>query len=666
MILEVEGSELEIKDNHVVDMKKYLLEKLEDLPDELPTMDIVDHAEANRIMPQGTPRPGPLDVKKYTPYLVEPMNDLSPTTGIRRVVIMKGAQLGFTMMAECVIAYWMGYSPADILMVSATQGLLERWAARRLEPMIDSYGLRKKIYAQETNTKSRRSGDKTFSKEYSGCRLDMASAQSASSLRSTDKRILIRDEMDGAPAELTTGEGSWVDVSEARTNFWGDRKKILDFSTPTTFEASMINKAYQEGDQRKFIVPCPECKGEQDLEFVFDRKEKGIRPIYSEDGELVDAVYICKHCQHEIKNHQKQEIMQSGRWVPTAKCKDGMRSYYINSLYAPIGSLTFRDIYEKYDKAKRMPEDSMRSFVNLYGGLPFKTTGSRPKLQNVIELRGGYLRGTVENGVLFLTAGIDVQRGSEKDPNNPPRIEMEILGHGKGHKTWSIDYRRFEGAIDDISGGAWEELNKYAKETMLAYKRSDGRQFGISLIFIDSGDGMNTDVVYSFCKTWGNTFPIKGFNALRKKKTEEGDTAGPNNFKRYRRVVIGSDVTLYEISTNYYKTKLYNNLKIIRNDTGDQRPGFCCFPVDYEEKYFKMLTAEERKSDGSFHAGGRRNEALDTRVYADCAGDVFLDSRVLDYRAAAKKAGATDTQLQEIDHKFVLDQLENKTSNVLT
>jgi hypothetical protein len=34
-----------------------------------------------------------------------------------------------------------------------------------------------------------------------------------------------------------------------------------------------------------------------------------------------------------------------------------------------------------------------------------------------------------------------------------------------------------------------------------------------------------------------------------------------------------------------------------------------------------------------------RNEALDCRVYAMCAGDVFLGQLVLDYKAAVKKAG---------------------------
>jgi phage terminase large subunit GpA-like protein len=70
----------------------------------------------------------------------------------------------------------------------------------------------------------------------------------------------------------------------------------------------------------------------------------------------------------------------------------------------------------------------MRSYVNIYAGLPYKDTGSRPKLSTVIALKGNYVSGTVPEGVLFLTAAVDVQAGSQKDPDNPPRLEMEVLG----------------------------------------------------------------------------------------------------------------------------------------------------------------------------------------------------------------------------------------------
>lgn len=638
-------------------MIRFLKKKIESLPSKISTKLISEYAQENRIMPAGTPRPGPWD-NDYTPYLVEPMDNMGPRSPIQRTVIMKAAQIGFTALAENVICYYMGEVPADILLVSATDDLLKRWAARRMEPAIDSYGLRSHIYAQAETRHSKRSGDKILSKEYQGCMLDMASAQAPGSLRSTDKRILIRDEIDGAPPNLRTGEGNFLEVSYARTNAWGSRRKVLDFSTPKTYSDSLIWEIYQEGDQRKFLVACPFCKKHQELVMGNEKSAHGLKASFKA-GTLEEVFYICENCHDVIREHYKAELLMSGYWEPTAKANSStIRSYHLSSLYAPVGMLEWEEIFRKYLKAQENP-DGMRSFVNLYLGKPFRETGSRPKLETVIECKGSYKRGTVPDGVLFLTAGIDVQRGSSRDEKNPARLEMEVCGHGPGFRTYSILYRRFEGAIEDPSGGAWELLNEFARETEFAFTRKDGRRFPVSLIFIDSGDGMFTDVVYRFTQGWQSTFPSKGFSALRKNKKEKGDELGFSNFKRYRSVKVGEDITLYEISTNYYKTHLYNNLKIPRQDLDPQKPGFCDFPVDYDENYFRMLTAEERRSDGSFHQPqGRRNEALDCRVMNQCAGDVFLDSEVMHAKAAAIANGVSKEQAQQINHKTVLAYIE--------
>lgn len=628
--------------------------EIEKMPVSPPMALISDYIESRRILPSNTPFPG-FWSNNRTPYAIEIMDNMSPFSPIQHEVIMKGAQLGLTASAENVIAYWMDECPAEILYLSATEGLLVKWATKRLEPLIDSCGFRHKIYAQTENKQSRRTGDKVLVKEFAGGTLDMASAQSASGLRSDSKRILIRDEVDGAPLNLRTGEGSYIEVSYARTFAFGARKKIMDFSTPTTFESSIIFPLYEAGDQRKYMVPCPYCKKYQELEFGNERTQHGLK-AETMAGDIVGAHYICENCHDAIFNHHKTKMLIASRWEPTSKSHaKEFRSYHLSSLYSPVGMLSWADLYKKYDQALKKP-DGMRAFVNLYLGLPFKESGSRPDISKVIELRGGYFAMTIPDGVLWLTAGIDVQRGSESDPNNPPRLEMEVVGHGPGYTTWSIMYWVFDGAVDDPHDGAWAKLTQWARDGGFHFKRKDGRVFGISTVFIDSGDGNLTDVVYRFASTWQNTFPSKGFSALKRRKNENDDEAGPNNFKRYRGVKLNEDSILYEISTNYYKTHIYNNLKIQRQDIDPQRPGFCHFPVDYGEKFFSMLTAEEKRSDGTFHCpSGRRNEALDCRVMAMCASDVFLDAKVMEIKAAAKQNGANAYQLQEVNHRSVLD-----------
>lgn len=639
------------------EQRSYLAQKVSEFPSELPTLNISDHAEKNRILPPGTPRPGPLELS-YTPFLIEPMNNMSPFSSIQETKILKGAQLGFTMMSECVVCYYIGYDPSDQLFMSSTDGSLEKWASKRLEPAISSYGYRSLIKANENNS-GKKQGDKQFSKEYLGMRLDMASAQSASGMRSDSKKVLIRDEIDGAPAKLRTGEGNWLDVSFARTNAWGSRRRILDFSTPTTFEESLIWKEFERGDQRKYMLPCPHCQEKQHLEFKQLVPER-------EDGFITSVFYACKHCGTAIYNYHKDWMFKeafsgNGGWVPFARpTSKVIRSYHINSLYSPVGMMSWEELYLKYEKAENDPDpDAKRSFVNLYLGLPYKQEGQKPKLSKVIELRGDYKEGIVPDMVLYITIGIDVQRGSKKDSKNPPRLELEVLGHGPGYRTYSILYKRIEGSVDDPYDGAWELLNNWGFESELTFEKRDGRKIPTSMTFIDSGDGTLTETVYRFCGRWNNTFPIKGF---RQAGVHNGvDKATATDYKRYRLSKISDDTFLYSISTNYYKKVVYNNLKIKRKDLDIQSPGFCDFPVDRPDNYFKMLTAEEMRIDGNFYCpDGKRNEALDNRVYALCAGDVYINGLVDNFRKKLKERGATDSDLKKITVRYVIEYLKNQ------
>lgn len=632
----------------------FLKDLIKSLPSNLFKMDISKHAEQNRILPAGTPRPGPLDLS-YTPYLVEPMDNMSSNSTIQETIILKGAQLGFTMMAECVINYYIGEDPSDQLFISASSDSIEKWASRRLEPAITSYGYRDIIQAA-INRSGKRMGDKMFSKEYFGRRLDMASAQSASSMRSTDKRVLIRDEIDGAPAKLRTGEGNWLDVSFVRTNAWGNRRKVLDFSTPTTYEKSLIWKRYLEGDRRHYFCPCPHCDGMQTLRMGNLVGEK-------EDGIITGAFYACELCGEAIYEYHKRKMFDPKRceWRPTAKSTSKhIRSYWLPSLWSPPGMLPWAEIAKKRERAESsIDQDDKKAFVNLYEGMPHKEEGQKPRIDKVIELRGIYQANEVPDMVLFITIGIDVQRGSKKDPKNPARLELEILGHGPGYRTFSIDYKRIEGAVNDPFSGAWEKLNDWALETKMEFRKKDGTVVSPSMTFIDSGDGTLTSTVYSFCQSWGATFPIKGYQNLNKSKGI--DKVSATDHKRYKRSKVGEDITLYNISTNYYKNQIYNNVKIKRTEEEIQPPGFCDFPISYKRKYFEMLVAEEKRNDGNFYCpDGKRNEALDIRCYALCAADVYLDLLTEQYRQELKKRGGSDAEAKKITRKWVIESMKQR------
>jgi phage terminase large subunit GpA-like protein len=649
----------------------FFLEQNDLRPIKQPPRLISDYIQGRRVLPQDSPFPGPIDLQK-APFGIEIMDCFSPYSPVTNVAFKKGVQLTATTIAENVIGFYMGACPAPIIILSATDKLIDYWMDKRIDPLIDSLDLRKLMVSNvQGNKKSRKTGDKARSKTFSGGWLATASAQSPNDLRSQSSRILILDEIDGAPRQLTTGEGNFVSVVEGRTDAWGPKKKIFYLSTPGGDTDSAISIQYEKGDKCLYHVPCPYCGELQALFFGGDKKMYGLKPVFDEFNNLKRVYYECKHCHGEIENHHKTKMLSGGKWIPTNENANPLfRSFHLSSLYSPVGMLSWKQFYQKYLDAKNDP-DGMRSFTNLYLGEPYKAKGARPKLKNVIELAGDYKSGTIPHGVLFLTAAIDVQSGKNS------RIEMEIRGHGRWWRSWSISYNVFHGAIDNPMTGAWLKLAEFAND--------GGMMVGgmpVKMIFIDSGDGTGTDTVYQVCKRMTDTFPIKGTGVIKKDRKKTGDAIDTHNFWPWRASKIDEETTLVNISTNHYKNNIYSNLdnsyihllKMRDQELPDfdqsndeerlaSRPaGFCDFPLEYGEKYFSMLTAEERMDDGSYHSGGRRNEALDLAVYNSAAADFFLNRLVRRLRDDLKARGVSDVDLDKVNTPFALDFLERNPS----
>jgi phage terminase large subunit GpA-like protein len=618
----------------------YLDVLTDDKPIAPPPATVSGYAEANRVLPPGTPIPGPWS-NKVTPYLVEIMDCFSAFSPVRNVTLMKARKTGATTgVAENVVAYWVNVGAPQAYVTSSDE-LAKDWATIKLPPILSSFGLDSKIVAQDTTARGRRSGSSTYKKEYFGGVLDAFSAGSRKARRALDKRILLIDEVDGERLMLSTGEGNWVEVLLGHLMAWGDRGKAFLFSSPITEEESNIYKYYLLGDQRHYFVPCPKCGKLQELTFDLDAPEKTMRPIYDEGGHLLDAKYLCQAegCGYEISSIEKDEMIQceqtGGRaeWRATSNPADlDNRSYYINALYAPHEFLTFADFYKAYLKAIKDPDDEetgVRSFTNIYMGLPFKQKGQHPELEGIARLRADYPIGSPPAGVIYITGGADV---------HPDRIEIQFLGIGEGYRTWSIDYRIFDGPTDNPFAGAWEALYQVAATRGFQYTRADGLVMSPKLILFDSGDAHEgrDEIVHTFVQRLVIGQSCKGSRDLvvDPRRHEKGDAPGRDNVQKYRRTRIGeSDQYMYLISTNFYKELIYNKLATLPSPTGELPARGVAFPSDYTEAYFMQLIAEERRADGSYHnPHKRRNEALDTFVYALCASDVWLDNEVRKFR----------------------------------
>ena len=683
---------------------EFLTELVDQKATDITATSVGDAIHGKRVMPPGTPLPGIVDIYR-TPFLLEIMDNMSPRSPIKRTTVMKSVQSAMTWCAENVIAAWMLHWPTKLLYLTATKEALGKWT-KRVEPLITSMGLRSRIVASNTDTKTRTTGDKALSKTFQGGgALEMGSLQSPSDLASDSVQVAIADEVDRAPEQLRSGEGNFLRVLGGRLEAFLWKAKLLVFSTPTSWENSLIFKEFKLGDQREYFVPCKHCG------HMFFMKFEHLVPEYDKDKLLDYAWLRCPECQGRHVNSDKTWMLESGEWRPTAiPSQKNHRSYHISKMMVPVGLATWTNVYQEYLNAKAAGD--MAPFMNLQLGLPHKEIGVRPKLDVVMELKGGYHSREVPDGVLFLGCSLDVQQGSKTDPNKPPRLEMEILGHGAEFRTWSIEYKVFTGriwridkatgeaveikggaaeaekydtdkfeieydlGIDNPYQGAYAEFHDWAMEHW-TYTRADGLEFRPRIVFIDSGDGNTMETVYAFCRRpeWKNTYAIKGRGAIKRKmKGESGDEADDNSLIKYRphRAADTREIEFYTISTWHYKAHLFNNLTVKRQSFDPQGPRFCDFPQDYPENYFKQLTANDKMRDGSFKdIPGQSCEALDVRVYGLCAADVWLASRMVWYRKqmlagqAKRPVSVRRSQLEidtTIDFRYTLRMLEKETA----
>lgn len=600
---------------------EYMCSEIEALTDTKLTRTIVDLAEATRIFPEGSPFPGPCSFDR-TPYMREIALECSPQSETQEIVFMKPGQIGGTAMsAENLILFSIEEDPAPVLYVTANEELAKKWAQTTIEPMIEAAGLTSKLKATTKKSSNKATGNTTLNKSWAGGKLDILTYGKIDQLRSIAYRIVILDEEETATNAVQRGmkQGKFKKVAEARTMTYAGRKKILRISTPLIKQYSEIYKAFLDGDQRYYHVPCPHCGKNQKLEWSKLKYETIDRAVIPES-----VYYPCQNsdCGKKIINSHKSIFLKQGIWIPENKTpKPKTKSYNISAMYAPIGMDTWADMAQAFVDAQGDVEDE-QVFYNMKLGLPFEEQTDTPPPEILHALKGVYRSKEIpegdEGGVLFATLACDVQAGNKRGDKilTPARIECELLGHGVGFRTWSMGYHVIEGEVTHYNGGAFSKLRQMIE------KQEFGPMHPVK-VFIDAG--FQTGVVKQFCAGANDIHPIMG---------EDTKTPKKQHFKEELLLeygdLEGDPLRLYKINTSPLKRITYNNLALRKTQEGKYLDGHCMFPSDYTHKYFEMLTAERpvqilkngKEVGYEWEAGGRRNEALDVRVYNLAASEV--------------------------------------------
>lgn len=545
-------------------------------------------------------------VTKRTPYLREPMDALSPQDPAQEVVLLFGSQLGKT---ECGLN-WIGtvidIAPGPMLMVQPNLDMVKKVVRQRLDPAInETPALLEKVSEQ----KGRDGGNSMMAKEFLGGILIMAGANSPAGLASMPIRYLFMDEVDRYPGD-TEGEGDPVNLAKARTRTFGN-SKVLITSTPTEAGNSRVVTAFEETDQCHFYVPCPDCGHRQTLKFgnlIWDKteEENGKKTHHPES-----VAYMCDSCGVLIPEHKKTWMLENGEWVAHAPHIKYRRGFFLNSLYSPLGWYSWAQIVADWLRAQGKPNE-LKVFVNTVLAQTWAEKGEVPDWEAMYRRREEYAFNTAPKGVLFITAGADIQRD---------RIEVEVVGWGRDFKSWSIDYRVFKG--DTAEKEVWKQLWAMLKET---WKVEGGATpLKLAMMAVDSSD--QTQKVYTEVRKIADprVMAVKGFdNQIIPVAQPRAMDIDYNGQKIYR------GVQLWPIGVSVIKTELYGFFRLEPPLDNEPEPvGFCHWPR-YEKEYFLQLTSEQRtrrtingKTAFRWEKKYERNEGLDCRVYARAAANVY-------------------------------------------
>ena len=318
--------------------------------------------------------------------------------------------------------------------------------------------------------------------------------------------------------------------------------------------------------------------------------------------------------------------MRNGEWR-AEKPFNGNVGYHLSQLYSPFAPLAdgVRDFLDSKDNPQLL-----KTWVNTFLGETWEEKGRRLEWSDLMDHREDYdTRDNIPEEVTLITGAVDIQ---------DDRAEVEFVGWGDDHQTWSLGYNKVYG--DPSTPEFWQDLRDLLGETFI---HPTFGEMSPRSIAIDSG-GHYTSSVYKFTQLVPRCVAIKGVSG-----------AGKPMVGRPLKNTIGNARVL-PLGVDTIKEVVVARLKISDPDAA----GYNRFPAHYDDDYFRGMTAEELKT--TYFKGFAknewvkirpRNEPFDLRVYNTAALEMLQVDLNAQRREALRRAAKPVTQDAEKPAKAV-------------
>lgn len=509
-----------------------------------PRLKLSDYADKFAVMTGNAAEKGRWSTLPYQRGILDAFTD--PT--VETVAIMKSARVGWTKKLGVVVQYYSHQDPCPIMIVQPVKEDAEGYSKEEIKSLFEDTPVLRGLLSE---SKSRNTSSNTILLKQleNGALIDIVNAASGRSFRRKSRKVVLFDEID---AYRKIDEGDIIKLGRNRADYYWDRKIGLG-GTPI-FKGGKTEEWFLRGDQRRYFVPCPFCQSYQVL-----RWEQMIR-----EGEHLGH-YRCENCTESIPHSKKRWMVERGEWRPTAVSQEpGLVSFHIWAAYSYSPAADWTTLVREHsvalDLMSKGDPDAMQTFHNTVLGVPWedaissKLTGDElAKRRKDATAGNDYADGTVPNGVLLITAGVDRQGG---DGSLNERLVVTIWGWGRGEEGWHLGHFEIEGDPENEA-----TLNQLDAVAATRWRREDGRELRMSMGGIDDG-GAPSYEMRKWCQgRIGKWVPMKGSGAVGKPLIGKGS---PVQIDKKNKAVskAGRAVLLYELGYGASIKQLQARLRI--------------------------------------------------------------------------------------------------------
>jgi len=589
-------------------------------------------ASANRIMPPGSPKPGPFRTES-TPYMI-PVCEAFALPQFSKITFVMGTQMGKSATMQNIIGWRLDDQPAPIIYVGPTENNISDVVEPKIVEMFEQ--------AASLNLKFDHKSPR-YKKRVAGVHLRFAWAGSPAGIASDSAVISLVDELD-RPDDNATGEGDLGDLVEARGDAFDDSKLGLT-STPTHGKVlttqdsdcglthwaisskgrvySPIWCQWELGTRHEWAVPCPHCN-----QYFIPRSDLLWWPGRGSDDEcsantaFKEARLVCPSSGCQIEDKHRQSMNAKGVAVAPGELPilkdDGVEIRYQGESYnVPFHSFRHSDENTHFSiwvsglcsfsakksygfLAKKLLEalksgkpGKILTAYNTGFGEVYAASGDAPEWEEVYALRSSYKSMEVPDGMDTLICTVDVQKRC---------LYYTVRGWKAGMTSRLIEHGQLYGDTDKLE--VWAELDE------LAAREWEGQS--LSLIGVDCG--YRTDEVHA----WVRRHKTKARALMGFKKLTKPFRKTRIEVSKLGKVRKTGD-SRWDFDASSAKAWVHSRVRWARDQVGSW-----LLPADVTEDYCKQIVAEEFLEDEA-----RWVRTSKDNHYLDCEGMQYMCARML-------------------------------------